>query len=306
MDRVEGVDRMRAFAALSVMLAHLLGPYLPGPLKYLFTGHPAVIAFFVISGFCIHYPFLNRPLPVAAFLAARAMRILPPVLVAIAIAYLSGVRKYNFVEGYILWSVVCELWYYALYPAFLALSRYVAWHWQWAISFVASLAVVLSIGSDQYGNAHVYGPFLNWVVGLPSWIAGCVIATMMGKRPKVGNVYVWRAAVALTASCLYWLTLNTSVGYYLTMNFFAILVAAWMLAEIQHGGRTLFDWVGKWSFSIYLWHVIAVTWIAAHPLLEVAAALAASYIAYLLVEKPAHRLARAVFAAMRGRPLQRS
>ena len=58
-ERIYGVDSIRAFAALSVLLAHILGPVLPDLFrsihlslggtadfsKYIFTGHPAVIVF---------------------------------------------------------------------------------------------------------------------------------------------------------------------------------------------------------------------------------------------------------------------
>ena len=66
-----GLDTVRAFAALSVVLAHIVGPKLPGVLqglglsqgaadfpKYLFTGHPAVIVFLwcLVSAFITHIP----------------------------------------------------------------------------------------------------------------------------------------------------------------------------------------------------------------------------------------------------------
>ena len=107
----QGVDRLRAVAALSVLLAHVVGPSLPGIAKYIFTGYPAVVAFFVISGFCIHAPYVKATLPVRAFWLARFVRICVPVAIAWPIANLLGMKVFNPVDGYILWSVVCELWY---------------------------------------------------------------------------------------------------------------------------------------------------------------------------------------------------
>ena len=77
----QGVDRLRAVAALSVLLAHVVGPSLPGIAKYIFTGYPAVVAFFVISGFCIHAPYVKATLPVRAFWLARFVRICVPVAI---------------------------------------------------------------------------------------------------------------------------------------------------------------------------------------------------------------------------------
>lgn len=290
---------MRALAALSVLLAHTVGPVLPGLAKYAFTGIPAVFAFFVISGFCIHTPFVNARLPVAAFLLARLVRIGIPTLTAFSIARMLGILPYNFVDGFILWSVVCELWYYALYPLFLVVSRRIGWWPMIVASIVAAYAMMLSIGSDQYGNIHVYGPWLNWIAGLPAWLLGAALAQSLGSnRPKLSNVWLWRGVVACTASALYWATLNSAAGAYLTMNIFAFLVVGWMLAEIQNArGRNWLDWVGRWSFSMYLFHIIAANMLESigNTALIVAGALALCYLFFLLVEKPAHGASRYVF-----------
>ena len=108
-----GLDTVRAFAALSVMLAHILGPKLPAFLtslglsrdmadvsKYVITGHPAVIVFFVVSGFCIHYPYTRRSLPVVAFTLARWMRIMPPALTAMLLAHMLHVNIISLTASY--------------------------------------------------------------------------------------------------------------------------------------------------------------------------------------------------------------
>src|SRR3954463_9589743 len=52
----------------------------------LFSGPAAVIVFFVISGFCIHYPFRDgRPLPLKSYYSRRYVRILIPMAAAIAL-----------------------------------------------------------------------------------------------------------------------------------------------------------------------------------------------------------------------------
>src|SRR6185503_13454040 len=173
MNRVEGSDRVRALAALSVMLAHLVGPSM-GAYMYVFTGAPAVMAFFVVSGFCIHYPYVARPLPVGAFLSSRWTRIMIPSLIAMAGAQALGIREYNFVDGYILWSIVCELAYYTIYPLLLLVRKRVGWLTLYVGSLGLAYVVAISFGSDKYGNITVYGPQLNWLVMLPSWLLGCI------------------------------------------------------------------------------------------------------------------------------------
>ncbi len=73
---VNGIDSIRFFLALIVFLSHIHDPYIDAlknshsPVLYtlglfitpLFSGISAVIAFFIISGFVIHYPYKNKRL----------------------------------------------------------------------------------------------------------------------------------------------------------------------------------------------------------------------------------------------------
>jgi len=332
--RVCGIDSVRALAALSVVFAHIVGPKLPDLLvhtplaatvipnyaKYLFTGHPAVIAFFVISGFCIHYPYTRKPLPVLPFWAARWVRIMIPVLVAIVLAKLAKLKPYNFWDGYILWSIVCELFYYTLYPLFLWSSRWIPLRVQFYLALLASFVVAIGVGSDQYGNAHAYGPLLNWVVGLPSWLVGCVLAETIHKQqdhpliPLAYRVTFWRCLIAAVASVLYWATMNTGFGYYLTMNGFALLVCFWIRAEIASpdGTKSMLEGVGQWSYSIYLLHmpllvilgrILKPIWSDTVELLCLPLVLYGCFWLYKKVELPAHGYARRIFKTVNPRGL---
>lgn len=322
--RINGIDSVRAFAAISVMLAHILSPVLPDTLKnlplnlgllsdlsrYVFTGHPAVIAFFVVSGFCIHYPYVNGTLPCFSFWLARFTRILIPVAIAFIFARLVGIAKFNFWDGFILWSIVCELFYYALYPAFLFASRFFSWRLQFFVALLFSYFLVFVLGSDELGRANTYGPFLNWLVALPSWLAGCMLAerVAVGKCSVRGNsVVLWRFLVALTASTSIWLTVNTPLGVNLTLNLFSLLVFFWLNVEINafSSGKIIsyFEKIGKWSFSLYLYHMIIFRFLAAElsvnlwweRLMALPVIMLLSYLAYLAFEKPSHYYARVLF-----------
>ena len=326
---IEGIDSVRALAALSVVLAHIVGPELPGLLKrtvlvttvipdlaqYIFTGHPAVIAFFVVSGFCIHYPYICKPLPILPFWAARWIRIMVPALVAMVLAKLAKLHDYNFWDGYILWSIVCELFYYMFYPLFLWISRWMSWRTQFYLALLLSFVVVTVLGSNQYGSAHIYGPFLNWIVALPSWLAGCVLAETIHKQQGRSHnvlghrVAFWRLLVAMVASILYWATMNTGLGYYLTMNGFALLVYFWIRAEVlsRHSNKKTLEWMGKWSYSIYLLHIpllliivqmLRLLWSDVLQLVCLPLVLYGSYWLYKKIELPAHVYARRMFRSV--------
>ena len=301
--RVPGLDAARALAAVSVMLAHMVDRDLPGPLRYLFTGAPAVSAFFVISGFCIHYPFIGRPPASWRFLAARWFRVCVPSLCAMVLAWSAGIWVYNPVDGYILWSIVCELFYYSLYVAFLGrIAPHLSWWTLLGGAVVLAYTVVVFVGSDQYGSTSGFGWSLNWVVGLPSWLLGCILAERVASRRSGGwpIPLLWaRIGIAATASVLFWATMTTSVRFDLTLIPFSVLVVLWLEIEIEHGRKQpgLLDLVGRWSFSIYLMHVVAWTWLErlfpkVSAVILTVPVLLVCYAFYRLIEVPSHQTAR--------------
>ncbi|EJT06730.1 acyltransferase 3 [Rhizobium sp. CCGE 510] len=273
---------------------------MPGISRYIFTGHPAVIVFFVISGFCIHFPFRTAEMSALAFLKRRYLRIMIPTAVALVLAQWVGLRAYNPVDGYILWSVVCEVIYYSLYPLFLPISRKFGWPAMIVVSIIISYLTVISLGSDKFGSAQIYGPSLNWVVSLPAWFMGCYIAQTYRTGLYLGNIWLWRATTATTASILYWATINTSVGFYLTMIPFGALACGWILSEAANAERgnasAIMEKVGEACFSIYLIHVIAAAAIERLGITNSVIVCAGSLLLvvpfFYFVEKPAHELSR--------------
>jgi len=97
---------------------------------------------FIISGFCIHYPYVSgREFSVSAFYISRLTRIAIPMLAAIGISLFLP-HGYTSLEA-VLWSLYCEIVYYTIYPLLrLMYSRFdyyyplplaspcrLAWHW---------------------------------------------------------------------------------------------------------------------------------------------------------------------------------
>ena len=102
--RIANIERLRALAALGVVLCHAVGQfygvtrYSPGPERLLgWAGQVGVAVFFVVSGFCIRLPMARAlagdpaaRLDVRRYLHRRARRILPPYWVAIAVSIAVG------------------------------------------------------------------------------------------------------------------------------------------------------------------------------------------------------------------------
>jgi peptidoglycan/LPS O-acetylase OafA/YrhL len=282
----------------------------------LISGPAAVIAFFVISGFCIHFPYRNADrVALLPYFARRHIRILTPVVAALALAHFLGLSLTGLSDS-ILWSLVCEEIYYTIYPVLLRLRVRLGWPLLIASSFVAALGVAAT--DPGAGNYPSYGWQLNWVLGLPCWILGCHLAqgwdSLRATARQVTTASIWRwRLIAWGASILCsTLRFHSPLTYPWTLNLFAFVVVLWLEREVarglSHQPSRLLEWAGGASYSIYLVHphgqrVIRDIWgvetssVAAWLLVN-AAVLALCYVFYRLVERPSHALARYTYGAM--------
>jgi peptidoglycan/LPS O-acetylase OafA/YrhL len=322
---VAGLDALRAACALVVVLGHIGGPpiavgldrstvagYLVGgALNNLWNGPAAVIAFFVISGFCIHYPFahtLRIPL-LPSYAVRRLLRVGLPLLFVVGVAPALGVSLSLFHAG-ILWSLLAELVYYLLYPALLRLRRHgVAWRSMWIGAF--GIGVLMAATNPRAGDYGAFGPSLNWLLGLPCWLAGCDLAERAATHqlPRTTSIWRWRLGVWACAVAVSILRFHSPIGYPWTLNLFAVLVWFWVGVEISRTqardrSRAMagLEWMGAWSYSLYLVHVPALAaWRSlavfdSTPFLDwlqlLTFVLVVSYAFYQCIERPSHVIAR--------------
>jgi len=323
--RVHGLDALRFLAALIVMLGHgaafplkayvskdtFAGTAVIGIYGNLFYGPAAVIVFFVISGFCIHYPYrdLNRRPGIAYFYAGRYIRIGIPMLV-VAFAYVNSLLDLGQFHNSVLWSLVAELVYYTLYPFMRIGFR------KWGIRscVVAAYCVALLVTMTAPANHYYanYGVALTWILGLPSWLLGCLIAEQFGRVGAPGIRELWKLRIAMVAAM--WISsvlqFHSTVRDPWTMPVFSLLVFFWLRGEVAYyaqPGRAPWRWLesaGAWSYSLYLCHLplyaffrhnapkewpVLVTWVA-----MVVFILVLSWLFYLLVERTSHKLAQSV------------
>jgi peptidoglycan/LPS O-acetylase OafA/YrhL len=157
MARVGGLDSIRFVCAFIVVLFHFglvsraafgtdprgLAAMSRAVLGCLFDGPAAVIVFFVISGFCIHFPFRRDPaVNIPAYYSRRLIRIGVPALVALCLWTWVGVKLEPQDAG-IFWSIICEVEYYLLYPVLLRLRLRFGW---WSLIVVSQvLAYILAL-----------------------------------------------------------------------------------------------------------------------------------------------------------------
>lgn len=320
----EFLNVMRFVSALWVVLSHLGAPPLDSlasgtnaelirkALIVPFSGVAAVMVFFVISGFCIHYAHMvGTRLDVVSFYLRRFTRIGLPLLLAVALHQWWGTERWL---KNVLWSVYCELIYYAAYPALrMAMARVGALQ-------VAIIALAISwlfcLQSDEgFGHIIAYGNVWTWLVCLPTWLGGCALAEWVAgvrvepcyARSVSGwterNLVMARWAVWAASSILLILGMKEILPFKYSLPVFGLCMVPWFMAEMRR--PDVITWMGKLGaggYSIYLMHLVSQPqegrhlFDSLHPLLGwilrmmVAAIVSAAF--YMVVERPSHMLAR--------------
>lgn len=328
MKRYYVIDALRAVLALCVVLGHtgvlpLFGAVgqpdhaldlIARAWRTLAFGPPAVIGFFVISGFCIHLPFAGggRKVPLLRFYARRYLRILVPLLTVVAVykivwpdAVILG--EHSILWHSTLWSIVCEELYYAAYPFLNRLRARSGWLPLIALAFVAAAAIDLAYPSAR--DWEDLGIVYTTLVLSPVWLLGCLLAETVAARGSGSRVSIWLWRLGVWSAMWVAGIAHFHAGLYQTQSgvLLGVLAYFWLRAELRHERESapwpLLVWAGRWSYSLYLVHPIVISLfglsvLAGSPLLTwvvlLLAVLTASYVFYLLVERPSHRLARKV------------
>lgn len=324
MDRLLGLDALRFFAALWVVMRHGAMPPLTtgagqGDLAQTvskvwngsISGPAAVIVFFVISGFCIHLPYARgKRFDLGEYILRRFVRVILPMVAAILLWRLHhGWSDFSsdWLGGIPAWSIVAELIYYALYP-FLRLLPRTPWKSLVAATFVGGLAFAWFTQSRTNINYPAWGYHLDWLLGLPVWLLGVALAEIRTPLPSPSKAIIWsaRAVAVALGSLTTWLAWQRHAGHHLTLNFVGLYAAWWIRQELGYFRHrkppALLEWAGTWSYSLYLVHSLAFALYKeirpayfghlADWLLKLAFVLALAWVFHVLFERPAHRLAQ--------------
>ena len=304
--------------------AHTLGRSTLGVWSTAVYATPAVIVFFVISGFCIHIPFRGAgDLPVVRFYLRRYIRILIPVAASL-ILYRVCVGRFtlwgpnSILWASVLWSVLCEEIYYALYPALRQV--HLRWGWKPILVGAFGLSIVVSRIYSQADDFGQIGPLATAAILLPVWILGCQLAEEVAKLPPIRSsreIWLWRGGVWLASWVCEMLQFHAHLYKTQTLAWFGVLFYFWIKKELQYSAHRapshLLVSFGAWSYSVYLVHRTILDLISRHHLLNLAQpgswivlyglVLAGCYLFGIAVERPSHRLARRVKLGV-SRPLR--
>jgi peptidoglycan/LPS O-acetylase OafA/YrhL len=328
------LDALRFVLALWVTIGHFetfplfagvneatsVGRFLAHAWQSIVFGTPAVIVFFVISGFCIHLPYRgDAELKIGKYYVRRYTRILIPVVGAVCVYRFVGQRFVFWGEHSILWqsplwSLLCEEIYYAVYPLLRRLRRAVSWKRVIPVTFLVSAGVAAT--HMHALSWHDFGPLGTATILLPVWLLGCLLAEEVEALPALGDdarwrIWAWRFAAWFASWITEMLHFKAHLPLTQTMAWFGLIAYFWVKNEIaygkSHAPSRLLAWAGLWSYSLYLVHAQAADiwyWLRvpnAGPRLTwcgvILSSLLGAYVFYLLVERPSHRLARWIGAA---------
>jgi peptidoglycan/LPS O-acetylase OafA/YrhL len=244
--RIQIVEAARGAAALYVMVGHLFWTVFEvtgsaGPLFRIFRyGHEAVILFFLLSGFSIHYTYSDRALhnlgELKKYLIGRLRRIYPVFLFAFILtvalgAFATWLSPKTLMMSYetspleyaaqllfltdlneqgtwfrvpagnaALWSLSYEVAYYLVYPLFWLLSR------KLRPAFLLGSAVALGLLNEAAISAGFNNHFSKVFGFYWIWCAGAVCAQLLRTqvRPLLnGTGFLLALAVALISVCFF-------------------------------------------------------------------------------------------------------
>ncbi len=304
----EWIDLWRGLAAMGILFYHVrvhlwvgwneiqahpenfsafdrLTAWLSVPLPFLGSG---VMLFFVVSGFCIHYPKVGATkFGARTYAIRRALRIVPPYLAAVAFSLAvewAGQRWLNlrgpflsssetiwktifFVQNYppswgqlgsnpSLWSLPVEVELYIIYPLLFWLGT--------RMGGKVTLLMVAMVSATAFYLAGTSAPWLvgNFTLYWIIWCAGAALAQGLrsGRLPAWRN-WLWAPLLAAAGAALA-ARMNRGSDilsqYFWAVAFFILLwrCLSWpppsaLLPKRVASGLL---WLGQISYSLYLIH----------------------------------------------------
>ena len=315
MSIIYGIQYLRAFAALAVVLFHAAER----------TGHHFAIGaagvdiFFVISGFIMWVISDRRPMSPGGFLVERLRRIVPIYWLATAVM-IAGAAVGLFpnlvltvqhtlaslffipfrspsngeiwpvlVQG---WTLNYEMFFYLVFALSLVIPR------RFRLSAVAAVFVVLVLAGSLTGSqnplllTYTRPIMLEFVAGMiigQIWLSGRI------PGPNVGLVLLVSAIAGFAAIQIFGLAFDEFNCGPLAIALVVGTLSLEAAGRVRKWSIPMF--LGDASYSIYLWHTFAISVIAKlgagiglPSVLTLAIALTAGVvtgsIAYLVIEKP--------------------
>ncbi|KIA95117.1 hypothetical protein OC25_07195 [Pedobacter kyungheensis] len=299
-DNLRVLDGLRGLSAIYVLIHHarltLTQPYFNGLSKhpeqyqwydklmvYFFSlfkfGHEAVIIFFVLSGFLIHFRYAGAQYSFSEFklnqyLKKRIIRIYPTLIVSFIICFLTdyilraitgdsyplsqyslGRFLFNLFlipesplwgSNYPVWSLKHEWFFYLMYPLLLW-----CYHQQRIVPLLLSIALFVAYLFDykiDYIGAAAYT--------ISIWLLGAIMATVYQQNARLFN-YI---PILIVCCLAYPFIVRINSNYPWLDLCFGLITTGFIALIIKKNNSLLaralsyLAWLGTFSYSLYLLH----------------------------------------------------
>ncbi len=323
------LDGLRAVAITCVLIEHELSQTLniSGWNNF---GSLGVMLFFVLSGFLItglldKEDIKTGTIDLKAFYIRRALRIFPAFFVMIAVtsllisvrlvtdvSWLSVIACCLYIRNIVgsgdtlghTWSLSLEEQFYLFWPPTMKwLGQQKALQFAIvSIAFITSWRTIVLLIHKEYEPTFVARPDMRF----DSMLIGCCIALFLSQYPLTTflqeKISRFSHPLWIAPSLILWTQLGDKIPHagllYITIQMF--LVAALILNLIVMGKSVFITWlshpwlvfIGKLSYSIYLWQQIFIYtkdpdwgWVRAFPM-DLIFAIAAGVASCYLIERP--------------------
>jgi peptidoglycan/LPS O-acetylase OafA/YrhL len=362
-ERMRYIDTLRAVAALLVVWLHAAGTFnrvgseatqdhswfttWPSRID---VGHIGVVVFFLISGFVIPFSIrADRPAPGLSFLIKRFFRIFPAYWLSVPLAAATGfwiwgtrfdthellvnftLLQYAFgvraAEG-VYWTLPVELVFYLLCVVLLWSRSLFATRRIGLLATLLAAVFAAILPTYAHGRVLIGETALFWSLNLSVMFWGMLYRGRCDAAPidrdRFGGIVLWGLFVFYVA-ILPLIALASSAYMRNTLVTYVIGFAIFLIGTRLRIETRLTDWLGRISYSIYLFHVIvflAIEWwllhqpegswwrtrpFAVYTTAGVLVVLAVASLVHVAVERPGirlgHRLAARVSAPRRLPPV---
>ena len=334
---LKALDILRGLSALAVYFGHFAQQFGKNGPGFVLLGEIGVSIFFVLSGFLIHFGAIrsreeNERVKWQSYARRRFFRIFPAY--AFALVCYSAIGTYvhtdlisaatasGFISHLLLfstfvpherisinvvfWTVVIECHFYAMYPFLVRVTQQVrplatfACTWLGGISIFLAIYVLTKPGEPRVMLQNS-SPVLFW-----HWTLGMLLAEAVSRwEAPILKRWLskgWLLAPVLLA--LYGGTIWNSHAIELNYKRFILpfvcfaLVGLFVFSPLQQLRSRLGEWLGATSYSLYLWHplaiaavsVLALPSMALNLLLSLSLSIGLAAASYYAIERPMIKL----------------
>ena len=297
--KLEKLESLRGFSAIYVVLHHLISSdlYIGGVnLGLLFRfGQEAVILFFLLSGFVIHYSFMKKKnKDFKSYFLSRFYRIYIPLLLIMLLGYLnlsfkdmsfknievgnlilnlfmlqdiSSLKPNVIVDPYMgnspLWSLSYEWWFYMMY---FPINKYVPSNIK---NFIVLLLTSISSIIYYFEPEFLSRLFMYFSI----WWAGVILADTYLKKSDIRLIDIRWPVVILFTVC----SINLFSCYMFFQSEEAISIGVHPILELRHHLFALFVVIAAVIWKHQKWYAFDFIFKPFLPLASI------SYVIYILM-----------------------